>query len=66
MNGTTFQAVYEVKGDMLEMTNPEFGEGAAILDGADPQAVAEAVLRNVVEQGMRTSNIAIMPDDETN
>ena len=66
VNGTTFQGVYEVKGKVLELTSPDFGEGSAPLDGADPQAVAERVLRDLVEQGVKTSNLEIMPDDEAN
>ena len=65
VNGTTFQAVYEIKGNLLELTSHDFGEGSAPLNGADPQAVAERVLRDLVEQGVKTSTLAIMPDDET-
>lgn len=66
VSGTTFQAVYGVKGKVLELTSPDFGEGSAPLDGADPEIVAERVLRGVVEQGMRTAVGVIMRDDETN
>ena len=66
VNGTTLQGVYEVKGKVLELTSPDFGEGSAPLDGADPQAVAERVLRDLVEQGVKTSKVEIMPDDEVN
>ena len=66
VNGTTFQGVYEVKGKMLELTSPDFGEGSAPLDGSDPQAVAERVLRGVVERGVKASDGLIMRDDETN
>lgn len=65
MNGTTFQGIYEVEGNRLELTSPDFGEGSAPLDGADPQAVAERVLRDLVEQSVKTSKVEIMPDDET-
>ena len=64
VNGTTFLGIYEVKGNRLELTSGDFGEGAALLDGADPQAVAERVLRDLVEQGVKTSKVEIMPDDE--
>ena len=66
VNGTTFQGIYEVKGNRLELTSPDFGEGSAPLDDADPQAVAERVLRDLVEQGVKTSKVEIMPDDEAN
>ena len=65
MNGTTFQGVYEVEENRLELTSHDFGEGSAQLDGADPQAVAERLLREIVEQGMETST-TIMRDDEVN
>lgn len=65
VNGTTFQAIYEVKGKVLELTSQDFGEGSAPLDGVDPEVVAERVLRDVVERGVKTSDIAIMPDNET-
>ncbi len=66
VNGTRFRGIYEVKGNRLELTSQEFGEGSAPLDGADPQAVAERVLRNLVEQGVKASSVPFMPDDETN
>ena len=66
VNGTTFRGIYEVKGNRLELTSHDFGEGSAPLDGADPQAVAERVLRDLVEQGVKTSNVEIMPDGEIN
>ena len=66
VNGTTFRGIYEVKGNRLELTSHDFGEGSAPLDGADPQAVAERVLRDLVEQGVKTSKVEIMPDDEVN
>ena len=66
VNGTTFQGIYEVKGNRLELISHDFGEGSAPLDGADPQAVAELVLQALVEQGVKTSDLAIMPDDEVN
>lgn len=66
VNGTTFRGVYEVKGNRLELTSMDFGEGSAPLDGADPKAVAERVLRGVVERGVKTADGMIMRDDETN
>ena len=66
VNGTTFRGIYEVKGNRLELTSHDFGEGSAPLDGADPQAVAERVLRDLVEQGVKTNKVEIMPDDEVN
>ena len=66
MNGTTFRGIYEVKGGRLELTSHDFGEGSAPLNGADPQAVAERLLRDLVEKGMKASDIAVMPDDEVN
>ena len=66
VNGTTFRGIYEVKGNRLELTSHDFGEGSAPLDGVDPQAVAERVLRDLVEQGVKTSKVEIMPDDEIN
>ena len=66
VNGTTFRGIYEVKGNRLELTSHDFGEGSAPLDGADPQAVAERVLRDLVKQGVKTSNVEIVPDDEIN
>ena len=66
VNGTIFRGVYEVKGNRLELTSLDFGEGSAPLDGADPEAVAERVLRSVVERGMKTAGGMIMRDGETN
>ena len=66
VNGTTFRGTYEVEGNRLELTSGDFGEGSAPLDGADPQAVAERVLRDLAEQGVKASSVEIMPDDEVN
>ena len=44
----------------------DFGEGSAPLDGADPQAVAKRVLRDLVEWSVKANKIEIMPDDEIN
>ena len=66
VNGTTFRGIYEVEGNRLDLTSHDFGEGSAPLDGADPQAVVERVLRDLVEQGVKTNKVEIMPDDEVN
>ena len=65
VNGTRFQAVYEVKGEKVELTSADFGDGATALNGVDPHVVAERLLREIVEQGSKTSVGVIMRDDGT-
>lgn len=65
INGTTFMAVYEIKGGTVLLTSADFGEASAGPNGLAPEAVAARLLREMVEAALARGE-RFMRDGKTN
>ena len=65
VNGTTFMAVYEIKGGTVLLTSADFGEASTGPDGLAPEAMAARLLREMAEAAIARGE-RFMRDDETN
>lgn len=63
VQGTTVMAVYEIQGNTVMLASADFGDAQAPLDGAPPDQVAAALLRNLAETAMARNEDQYMRDD---
>jgi len=66
VNGATVMAEYAVVGDILLLTNTDFGDGSAELGGLLPEDVAVRLLRGKAEAAMARGGEHFTCDDEVN
>ena len=54
-----FQVVYEAKGNVLELTSPDFGEGSALLDDVD-RILSYDVLVHAIEAALADGRCSLV------